>query len=164
MKPTVEQIRDAGGYIARFWLKVRVRAPSECWLWTGIVMSSGYGQFSIKRKTVSAHRTSWEINRGQIPEDLHVLHRCDVKLCVNPSHLFLGTHQENMKDRDRKGRGKWKKPPLLRGEDHYRAKLSAQQVLEIRKNKEPLQQLADRFGVSKAAVKDVRYRRSWRHL
>jgi len=80
---------------------------SGCWLWTGSVQSSGYGEAhdrSREHRHVGAHRLAWELFRGAIPEGLWVLHKCDVKLCVNPLHLFLGTRQENMDDMKRKGR------------------------------------------------------------
>ena len=65
----------------------------------------GYGMFRIKRESYLAHRYSWTLHRGPIPVGLWVLHRCDVPACVNPGHLFLGTHQDNMDDMKRKGRG-----------------------------------------------------------
>lgn len=77
-----------------------------CWLWTGGIDRKGYGMSSRKLYgEASAHRLLWSIHRGPIPDGLNVLHRCDTPPCVNPDHLFLGTHKDNATDRDRKGRG-----------------------------------------------------------
>lgn len=86
----------------RFWRKV-VKGDG-CWLWTGHRGSGGYGRFWLNGKQVLAHRTSWEITNGPIPDGLYACHRCDNPPCVKPAHLFLGTALDNAEDRDRKGR------------------------------------------------------------
>ena len=99
--------RAAEGLIDRFWAKVK-KTPT-CWYWTAST-NRGYGQFHLARtdeggqQTVYAHRFSWSITVGSIPDTLSVLHRCDQPLCVNPDHLFLGTRSDNLADARQKGR------------------------------------------------------------
>lgn len=92
----------------RFWAKVSRGTPDQCWLWTGVLGGNGYGLLHMGSKTVRhparAHRFSWELHNGPIPEGLWVLHKCDVKVCVNPAHLFLGDRTANMRDCAAKGR------------------------------------------------------------
>lgn len=104
----------------------RVNKSESCWLWTSTLFDNGYGSFHLRGRTVSAHRASYMIHFGEIPNDLCVCHRCDVRNCVRPEHLFLGTRGDNNKDCAAKGRsakgdknGKRKYPEkILRGEDH----------------------------------------------
>ena len=91
---------------------------SGCWLWLRGVHNTGYGQATVNNKSVTAHRLSWVLQNGDIPGGLCVLHKCDVRLCVNPGHLFLGTHQDNTDDKMVKGRwrgGKTIKTHCIRG-------------------------------------------------
>ena len=78
--------------------------PSGCWKWQGAVDSHGYGRTRYNGKLTSAHRAAYEYMHKEIPEGMHVLHRCDNPPCINPAHLFLGTHQDNMDDMAAKGR------------------------------------------------------------
>lgn len=89
--------------VASFWS--RVDKSGSCWLWTGATYGKHYGQFrSVCFPSASAHKVSWIIANGPVPDGLHVLHMCDGHLCVRPSHLFLGTNQDNVDDMISKGR------------------------------------------------------------
>src|SRR3989442_111886 len=91
--------------VSRFWAKVD--KSSDCWIWTGALSQRGYGEFSVLSGSwVLAHRFSWQLHFGAIPVGLCVCHACDNRTCVNPSHLWLGTHTANMKDKQVKGRAK----------------------------------------------------------
>ena len=89
----------------RFWKKVNKKAGNSCWEWTGATnRNGGYGQIGVRGKIIRAHRLSWVWVNNKIPKDMHVLHKCDNRVCVNPDHLFLGTQKDNMQDCVRKGR------------------------------------------------------------
>lgn len=85
-------------------IEINYNFTTPCLLWTGRKSKDGYGKINRKGKTLSAHRYSWTLVNGPIPEGLFVLHKCDVPTCINPDHLFLGTHQDNMDDMKNKGR------------------------------------------------------------
>lgn len=154
---------------ARFWSKVDKSAgPDGCWLWTACKFHDGYGCFIIRKKLHRAHRLSFIIENGAIPQgDGHhgtcVCHRCDVRECVNPSHLFLGSHQENVTDKMNKGRGGQK-----RGEGNGRAKLTEVEVLQMRKDFQngvfTYSDLAAKFKMDASSIKDAVTGKTWRHL
>ncbi len=81
-----------------------VKAPSGCWLWQACKDSDGYGYLQVAGKSLGAHRVSWKLINGSVPEGLYVLHSCDTPSCVNPDHLFVGTNTDNMRDKVKKGR------------------------------------------------------------
>lgn len=118
-----------------------------CHLWTGAVSGNGYGVFgwSSDERAVPAHRAAWRIAKGEIPDGVNVLHRCDTPLCVNTDHHFLGTQADNMADRLAKGRWAGGRPPRLSEEqrDEVRAR---------RASGEGLTSLAHAFGVSKGSI------------
>jgi hypothetical protein len=87
----------------RFWTYVDVRTEDECWLWRGCI-TSGYGEFRIYKGMVKAHRVSFAIANGGVPQGRLICHTCDIPLCVNPRHLFCGTVLDNARDSSRKGR------------------------------------------------------------
>ena len=143
---------------------VQVNEPHGCWEWTGS-KRNGYGRMIIgsrtdgTRKTVMAHRVSYELEYGEIPNGMEVCHKCDNRCCVNPEHLFLGTHKENMDDRDNKGRNKPQK-----GEKNGRAKLSENDVYAIRTkraNGSTFQEIADEYGIHKKTVMDAVSGKNW---
>lgn len=84
----------------------KIKKSNGCWLWTGGVSGNGYGYFFLNKKYTQVHRVAYSLSKGNIPKGLFVCHSCDVKLCVNPKHLWLGTHKENMEDCASKGRTK----------------------------------------------------------
>ena len=101
------QRRDASD---RFWQLVE--RTSDCWLWKGTLnRRTHYGKFWLNGRTVSAHRAAYELAIGPVPSGLLVLHHCDVRACVRPDHLFLGTQRDNMQDMSAKGRGRNQKAP-----------------------------------------------------
>ena len=138
---------------------------SGCVIWTGAKMSAGYGEMQCEGRLELAHRLFWMLLVGEIPEGKHVLHRCDNPPCVRIDHLFIGKPLDNALDKVAKGRDN-----SPRGEQANFAKLTAAQVLEARSRFVPWSRvhgvapLAREFGLSETAMRDVLYRRHWRHV
>ena len=124
---------------------------SGCIEWEGAKDSKGYGQMSVKGKKTSPHRCEWEFHNGKIPEGLVVRHKCDNPACFNIEHLELGTQADNVRDMHERGRAR-----PAKGEKHGRAKLTDQQVAEIRASKESGGEMAKRFGVSRGHISLIR--------
>ncbi len=145
----------------RFFLYVdRVSDDNGCWIWNGARQKRfRYGTFGIKDKMYLSHRVSYMLHKGEIPEMSHVLHTCDVPYCVNPEHLFLGNHQDNMDDKERKGRGN-----QCKGQANGNAKLTENDVRFIRESNASLKTLAAKFNVSFGLIGHIRNRRAWKHI
>ena len=134
--------------------------PNGCIVWTGALDHRGYGQLrAFKRQRWQAHRLSWLVHFGEIPAGMSVLHRCDNRPCINPDHLFLGTHNDNMADR-------WEKGRVPVGEQLHKA-LTGPSVTEIRRRLgagESLGRLAKEFNVTKSAIWAIKKRIVWKHI
>lgn len=158
----------------RFMAKVAVQ-ENGCWMWTGGKDRKGYGLFSVgpsrnpdgsrRNSMKAAHRVSYELFNGGIPDGLFVLHKCDTPGCVNPEHLFLGTNLDNVRDMDSKGR-RVNGPSY--GSDHGNAVLDEKQVLEIMellKARKPTQkEIAKMYGVAHSTINHIATGRLWSHL
>ncbi len=153
----------------RFWHFVNKGGPvpahtpniGPCWVWTGNC-TVGYGMIKIERRQRHAHRISWELHNGNIPDGLWVLHRCDNPPCVNPAHLFLGTAADNARDRVRKGRGN--SPVGIR---NYHHKLDDDEIRKIRKMLVSgicQSEIAKIFGVTQSNVSHIATKKSWNHV
>ena len=147
----------------RFWSKVAKKSDSECWEWTACLVSKTmpYGIIKVDGENVRAHRYSWFIHHGDIPEGLLVCHHCDNPTCVNPSHLFIGTQSDNIKDAFSKGR-KFN----YAGEDHYASKLSLSEVEYIRNryaNGNCTQvELAKKYSMTQSAISRIINHKRWK--
>jgi len=143
-----------------FWKNVKIDDLLGCWLWTGAKINSGYGTVKIDGKRYLVHRYSWELAKGEIPDEMYICHTCDVKLCVQPDHLFLGNQKDNMSDASAKGR-------LPKGEQHYISKLTPAILLEcgkLVKQGVTYRELAQKYGASPSAINNALLGRSWKHL
>ena len=152
--------------IDRFWS--RVDKSGDCWVWTAATTNGGYGVIrdtGRNGKIIRAHRLSWELHNGPIPAGIEVCHRCDNPPCVNPAHLFLGTHQDNVTDTVNKGRASGGGP---RGALHHQAKLTEAQVLDIRAvyaaGAASQRQLARKYNVDRGTIQHIVKRMVWTHI
>jgi hypothetical protein len=128
---------------------------SGCWIWTGALYGSGYGCFLRQQ----AHRVAWELHNGSIPDGLLVCHRCDFRPCVNPEHLFIGTQSDNLNDMHAKGRNN-----TPRGSKHFKARLTEEDVIAIRRDTRRLHEIGADYGVDKQYVHKIKKGFYWRHL
>lgn len=147
------RIRQAGTLHDRFFSRF-VKLDNGCWQWRAHTDKDGYGVLPGDRKNTRAHRLSYEIHKGSIPDGLIVCHDCDNPGCVNPDHLFVGTIKDNAQDALRKKRH-------YVGEKNGRSKLTEQNVKEILNSGLNGQQLADKFGVSRSTINNVRRGDTW---
>lgn len=145
----------------RFWSKVKVASPSECWEWIAGTNGS-YGQFTINSKECKAHRVSYELHhKTTIPEGLIVRHKCDNPPCVNPAHLELGTSADNMRDMEERGRGKH---PV--GMHHGKSKLTDDDVREIKRllPTNSTYTIAKLFNIHPGTIGQIKRGQTWKHV
>ena len=148
----------------RFWEKVAIERPNDCWEWQAGCNSSGYGLVYINgHKSEVSNRLTWWLTRGEIPDLFCVLHKCDNRKCCNPNHLFLGTYLDNIMDRHEKGRDGW-----LEGEDHPGAKLTDEDVKEIRHlystGNYTQQEIAKGFPVGRSQIANILCGLEWKNV
>lgn len=136
---------------------------NKCWILNKVPSKNGYVHFNMGRnKYILAHRLSWIIHRGNIPDNLMILHKCDNPPCTNPDHLFIGTHADNVKDKINK-----KRHNASHGSSHYNAKLNDDMVLKIKKLiKEGYSQsaIAHKFEVRPSTIQNIADGKTWKHV
>ncbi|QCG76468.1 deoxynucleoside-5 [Klebsiella phage vB_KpnP_FZ12] len=133
----------------------KVKPKGSCLEWQASRFSSGYGQFFADGKNHRAHRWLYEHVKGKLSDGLVVRHTCDNPACVNIEHLEVGTQQDNINDKVRRGR-------QLRGENHGRALLTREDAEHIRESDETRRELAKRFSVSEGCINNIKLRRTWK--
>ncbi len=141
----------------RFWSNVTAEPNSGCFLWVGGLDSNGYAPFTVFGVKTRAHRFSYEAFVGPIPDGMHILHSCDVPCCVNPAHLRAGTHQDNMRDMQERGRH-------VRGEKMANTHLTDDDVRSIRSSSATCKALAQRYGVGQMTISEIKRHLRWRHV
>lgn len=155
MRKTVRPRKRRGFLTSLFMAKVEPVTECGCWIWMGATRGDGYGSFSIMGQNFAAHRYAYSFFSGcEIPKERHVLHRCDMTLCVNPDHLFLGTHAQNMADSSRKGRKVGRTG----------TRLTIDQAADICASTLKHAVIAKQFGISRATVGNIKSGRTWPEL
>jgi hypothetical protein len=143
------------GKSLKYRLIAQCKIIGDCWIWQASKDRDGYGKLRFEGKRIRAHRASFLVHNGEIPDNLCVLHKCDVPACINPDHLWLGTHADNSKDRHKKGR-------TVKGN----AKITQAIADEIRliRNRDKISQwdIANKFGVTQACVWNVLQNKNWK--
>ena len=154
------RLRDPARFVEAFWQKVDKRGTDECWPWKGAKQRAGYGHFRTPEgKTITSSRFAWVLANGAIPDGMHALHRCDNRACVNPAHIFLGSHKQNMDDCKAKGRH-------TKGEETKRNKLTEAQAREVLllKGRARAEALARDLSVNPGTIHAIWRGDTWRHI
>jgi hypothetical protein len=147
---------------ARFFSHVEISDRADCWEWTGNKPDGRYGHFSVSGKAIKAHRWIYAALCGPVADGVVIRHKCDNPCCVNPSHLTAGTPADNVHDMHDRGRNADR-----RGEKHPLAKLTADDVIELRRLKAmglTNRAIADKFGISVQQAGKIARRENWRHV
>lgn len=140
----------------------KVEKTESCWVWTARKTCQGYGRISVGNVNKLAHRVAFELFAGDVPNGLHVLHSCDNPSCVNPSHLWLGTNNDNVADKMKKGRA-----PSHVGEKNGNSRLTPEDVLAIRiefNSGISRDELSRNYGIAAQYVNQIAAKKVWRHL
>lgn len=147
-----------------FWSKVSIGRKAECWMWTGAKDTTGYGRTYFIDKVTAAHRVAWELTFNKtIPHGLFACHKCDVRPCCNPHHIFIGTNSDNIRDCVAKGLDTGR----VRGSKIHCSKLTEVKVKEIRKLRNAgttYRLIAEQFGISTQQTWCICSRRWWKHV
>lgn len=145
-------IKNRKGDLGRFFEKVVCRGDS-CWIWTGATYAKGYGAFWLDGRVMGAHKASFILHVGPVPNGLLICHKCDTPPCVNPDHLFLGTAADNTNDAKQKSRF-----------DYVNARLDKTTVLAIRSAEGSQYAIASKFGVDQATVSKIKSRKLYGYM
>lgn len=144
----------------------RVYKTDTCWIWKGFKDKYGYGVIKVKGKFYKAHRLSFMLFNGEIPEGLLICHKCNIRDCVNPEHIYAGTGSDNQKDAVKAGTSNFIKNKQT-GSNNYGAKLNEEQVKEIKKlikQEFRLSDIASLFKVTRRAIGHIKSGRNWKHV
>lgn len=145
-----------------------INPDKGCYEWTGYCDKQGYGKITIDSKTCKVHRVSYTLYKGEIPEGMLIRHTCDNKICFNPEHLLVGTHQDNTDDMVSRGRRVTSPSCFKKGEAHSKAILTLEKVKEIRKQIAKglkygdIKLMAEKYGVSNTTIGDIVNNKTWK--
>lgn len=149
-------------YNEKFFRDRSVVDGNECWIWQRALGPGGYGTIRYQHGNIAAHRLSYMVATGSLPpREVDICHRCDVRRCVNPAHLFPGTRTDNMRDCARKGRIV---TPGLAGDLCPNSKLTSEIVRLVRIDPRPASVLGREYGVTKSTINNIRRRKTWRSV
>lgn len=159
-RPCFFKAQNGRPFLSRLFATIQIDPVTRCWIWTGSRDTGGYGLVNQDptNRNKKVHRVVYETAIGEIPEGHHVLHRCDVPACCNPFHLFTGTRQDNVDDRELKGRNN-PRPAVAAC-----TRLTEAEVLQIREDPRTQDEIARSFGIAQTTVSAIKTRRNWSHV
>lgn len=157
IRQEVDMSKRYGSVEQRFWSNVVGEPNSGCWLWMGPVDENGYARFRVGARKARMHRWAFETLVRPLSRSEIVCHKCDVPACVNPSHMFIGSQRDNVEDKVKKGRQSvGRKSPC--------AKLTEDQVRDIRASDETNRALGRKYGVTHGIIGKIKNREDWKHV